>query len=106
LLSNPGTQLTWTSPEEWLKAAHQLDARRSCLHTKQSCCHHVEALPLSLIPLCFDRATLADCLSLLQRGPPSFAQPPRGNRANAPHTPLIMAINNQLARLPASYRDP
>lgn len=95
----PGTQLTWSSLEEWLKAALQLDARRSSLHSKQSCRHHVEALPLSLIPLCLDIATLIACRSLLQRGPPSFAQPPRGNRANAPHTQLIMAINNQLARL-------
>lgn len=97
----PGTQLTWTSLEEWLKAAHQLDARRSSLHNKQSSRHHVEALPLSLIPHCFDRATLVGCRSLLQQGPPGFAQPPRGNRANAPHTPLIMAINNQLAMLHA-----
>lgn len=102
----PGTQLSWTSLEEWLKAARQLDARAPSLHNNNSCRHHVEALPLSLIPHCFDRATLIASRSLLQTGPPSFAQPPRGNRANAPHTPLIMEINNQLAKLPAPDHDP
>ncbi|MGH7193046.1 MAG: hypothetical protein ACREJM_05850 [Candidatus Saccharimonadales bacterium] len=48
---------------------------------------------------CDDRATLDHCRSWLQSGPTDFMQPPRGKRANAPHTVLIVAINNRIAQL-------
>jgi ParB family transcriptional regulator, chromosome partitioning protein len=95
----PRTALTWATLDEWLRCAWRIEHRRaSALRTRQAMLH-VRALPLSVIDQCSSRATLAACHQLLRNGPPRFCQPPRGQRQNAPHTSLIVAIANRLARI-------
>lgn len=94
LYRTPRTLLHWANLSEWLHAAYQLEQRRSGTLNGQRKRFHVEALPLHLIQKCDDPETLKACLSFLTR-----KQPSRGQRENAAHTPLIVAVNNRLMRL-------
>jgi hypothetical protein len=91
----------WSTLTDWLEVAWQLGARRSGSLNNQRKRFHVEALPLRLISECNDPTLLAACRDILthSRG---FSQPLRGQRADAPHTALIVAINNRVSRLEAA----
>lgn len=95
----PRTQLCWSSLPEWIDAAWELESRRSSTANTERKRLHVEALPSTLIARTSDKAALEACRSLLTSGPSGFTQPLRGQRADAPHTALIVAINNRLAGL-------
>jgi hypothetical protein len=95
----PRTLMYWSTLADWLEVASQLQQRRSGSLNKQRKQLHVESLPLRLILECDDPKLLVACRHLLSNGPSGFSQPLRGQRGGAPHTPLIVAINNRIARL-------
>ncbi|WP_316016175.1 hypothetical protein [Roseobacter sp. HKCCA0434] len=95
----PGTRLWWGSVREWAICAKRLDARRSSEARNIALAAHVEALPLELIAVDADRIAIEAALDLLMAGPPGLCRPPRGLRADAPHTPRIMALYNRCKML-------
>ena len=95
----PRTTLKWSTLQEWYACARRINDRRSTFLHHEQARLHVKALPIKLIYSCADRTTLSHCSSWLCNGPSDFMQPPRGKRGDAPHTPLIVAINNRIAQL-------
>ncbi len=98
----PGTRLTWANLSDWCAVAGVLSERRDVDGDNQMArAAHVEALPLALVAGCDDVDALATLLWWLIESPPSkhIVRPLRGHRADAPHTPLIMAAKNRLAQL-------
>jgi hypothetical protein len=93
----PRTRLNWSTLSDWLQVAYRLEWRRAASLNKQRKQLHVEALPLHLIAECDDSGVLTACRAYLVR-----EQPKRGQRGSAPHTQLIVAINNKLSRLEAA----
>jgi hypothetical protein len=96
--STPRTRLHWSSLAEWLDAASQLERRRHTYLNNERKRLHVASLPLSLIVDCDEPELLVVCRNLLQHGPTHFRRPLRGQRADAPHTRLLVEINNQLLK--------
>lgn len=99
--TTPTTKLTWSTLAQWCDCALTLNARPCSRQNNERMEFHVNVLPLALINTCTDEKALRACRSLLQHGPKHIAQPSRGQRANAPHTALIVAINNRLSALKA-----
>ena len=95
----PGTRLWWSSVAAWVEAAHRIDRRRSSSARNAALQAHAAVLPLDLIGKDTDPSALREAVRLLKYGPPSLRRPQRGDRANAPHTPRIMALNNRIAQL-------
>jgi hypothetical protein len=93
------TRIWWSTLAGWLEAAYALERRRSGTLNKRRKQLHVEALPISLIENCTDAGVLTGCRSLLRNRSGGFAQPLRGQRESAPHTTILVAINNRLAQL-------
>jgi hypothetical protein len=93
----PRTTLTWSTPEEWLACAWQINGRRHSYLLHQQARLHVEALPVAIVYQCSRRQTLTDCDDLLRYG--LFRQPLRGQRLRAPHTALIVAIANRIFQI-------
>ena len=91
----PGTRLWWGTVREWVICAKRLDARRSSAARNIALAAHVEALPLKMIAAETDRIAIEAALDLLTAGPTGLCRPPRGHRADAPHTPRIMALYNR-----------
>lgn len=96
LYRTPRTSLHWSTLTEWLHVAYQLEQRRSGTLNGQRKRFHIEAQPLHLIGACDDAEVLIACRNFL-----TSRQPSRGQRGNAPHTRLIVAINNRLTGLTA-----
>ena len=94
LYRTPRTALKWGTLSGWLQAAYRLEGRRAASLNKQRKQLHIEVLPLHLIEECNDPCVLVACRAYLTR-----EQPRRGQRACAPHTRLIVAINNRLSHL-------
>lgn len=95
--TTPHTRLSWNSLGGWQDAALAINARPpSRLRHRQIECH-VIALSAAYINACSSAALLRSVKELLTSG--DFRLPCRGRRANAPHTPLIVAVNNRLQRL-------
>ena len=90
----PRTFKHWSTLAEWLDVAYGLEQRRSASLNKERRNFHVQALPLHLIDECEDAGTLTACHRFLTR-----RQPCRGQREHAPHTALIVALNNRISRL-------
>ena len=90
----PQTLLSWSTLAEWLHVAHQLEQRKSNSLNKERKRSHIQALPLDLVDECTDVTTLMACRGFL-----TLRRPSRGQRAHAPHTPLIVAIDNRISRL-------
>ena len=101
LFCTPRTRMHWSTLADWLEVSSQLGERRSGSLNKQRKRLHVEALPLGFIAECHDPRLLIACRDVLTHRSRGFSQPPRGQRGDAPHTPLIVAINNRLVRLEA-----
>ena len=98
----PGTRLTWASLSDWCAVAGLLSERRDLDGRNQrASAAHVEVLPLAFVTGCDDVDALETLLWWLIESPPrkDFVRPLRGYRADAPHTPLIMAAKNRLAQL-------
>ncbi len=95
----PGTQLWWSSVAAWVAAVHMLDRRRSSSARNRALDAHVAALPLELIAEDTDLSALKEAVWLLKYGGSYFQRPQRGHRADAPHTPRIVALNNRIAQL-------
>ncbi len=94
----PRTRLVWRNLAEWLDAAFVLEQRRASYLKNRQRLLHVQALPVSLIWDERAEETLQRALDLLT-GFSGFRQPPRGQRADAAHTPLISAIKNRMKLL-------
>ena len=94
----PRARLFWWTLAEWVDTARILDGRRASRLKNQQCAFHVRALPLRMIWEEGSLETLQAALDLLTGGY-GFRQPPRGQRENAPHTPLISAIKNRMKKL-------
>jgi hypothetical protein len=95
----PAPPWTWVTLEKELACAHTIDRRRASALRNRQAELHVRALPVSLVYQCSSRATMVSCDRLFRRGPTHFCQPPRGQRQNAPHTTLIVAIANRFAHI-------
>lgn len=77
----------------------KIDRRRCSRHRTAALEAHVAALPLALIAAETDRQALMDALAILKHGWPGLCRPPRGDRADAPHTPRIMALHNRVQQI-------
>ena len=98
-MQTPRTVLTWATLDEWLACARKIDRRRASRLRNRQAELHARALPVSFVDQCASRAALVSCDRLLRRGPTHFCQPPRGQRQNATHTALIVAIANRIAHI-------
>ncbi len=94
----PRSRLFWWNLAEWVETARILDDRRASCLKNQQCVFHVRALPLKMVWDERSLDTLQATLDLLTGGS-GFRQPPRGQRADAPHTLLISAIRNRMKKL-------
>ena len=94
----PRTRLVWRNLAEWVQVARRLEGRRASSLKNAQCVFHVRALPLRIIWEEGSLETLQAALDFLT-WVSGFRQPPRGQRANAPHTPLISAIKNRIKKL-------
>lgn len=95
----PYSRLFWSNLEEWITVAGIIRARRSSLRRNRQRAGHVAALPVKLIYECQSRKSLDFVLFLLIAHGSDFMLPCRGDRKNAPHTALIVAIKNRLAQI-------
>lgn len=95
----PGTRLWWGSIAAWVAAAHRIDRRRFSSARNRALKAHAAALPLELIAKETDRSALEEAVRLLKYGPPDLRRPPQGDPADAPQTPIIMALNNRISQL-------
>lgn len=98
LYQTPRARLFWRTLADWVDAAHLIEKRNASRLKNTQCSLHVRALPLRIIWEEGSLETLQDALDLLT-GFTGFRQPPRGQRADAPHTPLISAIRNRMKKL-------
>lgn len=98
----PMTRLSWSTLAEWHHCAMTLRARPPTRGKYERIEAHIRALPKALIDVTRDREALTVTLSLLASTETPFGRPLRGLRADAPHTPLIMALQNRLAQLRSS----
>lgn len=101
LHKTPRSRLCWRNLAEWVETARLLDSRRSGRLRNMQCAFHVRALPLKMIWDEVSLETLQNVLDLLT-SVSGFRQPPRGQRANAPHTPLISAVKSRMKQIDAS----
>jgi len=90
-----GTNLTWWTLEGWLRAANDLDARRSCDARNKALEAHTLALTRSVINAARNPITIDNALTLLKWGPGHLRRPQKGKRAGAPHTALIEDLMNR-----------
>ncbi|PZQ43185.1 MAG: hypothetical protein DI551_12590 [Micavibrio aeruginosavorus] len=95
----PASDLLWWNLSDWVEAARTLDARRASWRKNVQRIFHVRALPLKMVWDERSLETLQDALDLLTSLSSGFRQPPRGQRENAPHTPLIAAIKNRMKQI-------
>ncbi len=91
-------RLFWRTLVEWVDTAYLLEKRNASRLKNTQCGLHVRALPLRRVWEESSLETLQATLDLLT-GFYGFRQPPRGQRADAPHTPLISAIKNRMKQL-------
>lgn len=86
---------------DWIDRAVAIDRRRSSCHRYAAADRHLAAFPVTEIHAELEQGLLRAARDILKDGryAPLFRQPPRGHRAAGPHRPIIMACNNQLARL-------
>lgn len=90
-----GTNLTWWTLEGWVRAANELDARRSCDARNKALEAHTLSLTRSVINAARNPLTIEQALALLKWGPPHLRRPQKGERAGAPHTALIEDLMNR-----------
>ncbi len=95
----PRTHFVWWNLAGWVETALQLESRNASRLKNAQCALHVRALPLRLVWEEGSLETLQDALDLLTGLSSGFRQPPRGQRANAPHTTLISALKNRMKKL-------
>jgi hypothetical protein len=98
LYQTPRARLFWRTLADWVDIAHLLEKRNASRLKNTQCVLHVRALPLRIIWEEGSLETLQAAYDLLT-GFSGFRQPPRGQRAEAPHTPLISAIRNRMKKL-------
>lgn len=98
LYQTPRARLFWRTLGEWVDTARLLEKRHTTRLKNTQCGLHVRALPLRIIWEEGSLETLQAAYDLLT-GFSGFRQPPRGQRADAPHTPLISAIRNRMKKL-------
>ena len=98
LYQTPRARLFWRTLAEWVDTAHLLEKRNASRLKNTQCGLHVRALPLRIIWEEGSLETLKAAHDLLT-GFSGFRQPPRGQRADTPHTPLISAIRNRMKKL-------
>lgn len=91
----PGTNLTWYTLEGWVKAAHELDNRRSSSARHKALDAHARALTRSVINAASNPETIDQALALLKWGPGSLRRPQKGHREGAPQTALIEDLMNR-----------
>lgn len=97
------TNIDWHNLESWAAALYALGKRPGSSKRSRQIDNHLHALPTTLVYACDERDTLIEARDLVvdrQFG----ARPPRRLRANAPHTPIIVAINNRLYQLSSVRR--
>ena len=97
--TTPGTRLTWSDVSEWVDAAHRIDRRHLGAARNRSLAAHAATLPRDLIDRETHVPSLEAAVHLLKYGPPGFARPQRGHRADHPTRPVIMNLMNRLAVL-------
>jgi len=95
----PGTTVTWSSVTEWCLAAMKLDRRRLSQKRNRDLTTHSGCMPLSMIYAETDLEAIETAVFLLKSGPKYLCRPTRGNRAEHPSTPIIVALNNRAAVL-------
>lgn len=95
----PGTRLVWRDLTGWLEAASRINSRRASEARHHAVAAHLAALPVALVSGCDAPDTLARALAWWIHGPSGFCRPPRGHRAGAPQTALIVAARNRLTQL-------
>ena len=98
----PETNLVWHDLKSWRAGLVTLGRRHPSAKRYRQLAAHLHALPADLVYGCNDRPTLLSTRTLVIH--PQFGnRPPRHHRADAPHTPIIVAINNRLAQLAAHF---
>lgn len=97
--TTPYSRLHWVSLQEWLFAADVIRARRASFRKNKQREGHVSVLHVKLIYGCQCRKSLNIALNLLTGLGSDFMQPCRGQRENAPHTALIVAIKNRIEQI-------
>ncbi|WP_297775907.1 hypothetical protein [uncultured Roseovarius sp.] len=95
----PGTNLTWYTLEGWVKAANELDQRRSSSARHKALEAHARALTRSVINGASRLETIEHALALLKWGPGSLRRPQKGHRQGAPQTALIEDLMNRKREL-------
>ncbi len=95
----PGTRLVWRDLAGWLEAARRINGRRASEARHHAIAAHLAALPVTLVSGCDAPAILEQALAWWIHGASGFCRPPRGLRADAPQTPLIVAARNRLTQL-------
>lgn len=95
--TTPFTRLSWNSLHGWYDAALTITHRPPSYRRHLQIDAHLAALSVFYIKICADPDLLRATKSLLTAG--DFGQPCRGQRAGAPQTALIVAINNRLQHL-------
>lgn len=95
----PLTRLVWWNLAEWVKTAYALEHRAASYRKNRQRIVHVRALPLKMVWEERSPETLQAALDLLTQRGSGFCQPLRGQREDAPHTPLIAAIKNRMKQL-------
>jgi hypothetical protein len=87
---------------DWIDQALDIERRRPSAARCKARDRHLASFPIDEIGVEIDLRLIQRIVSLLEGRPHSiFARPPRGARAAAPHTPIIMTLRNRDARLRA-----
>ena len=97
----PDTHIDWSDLQSWRDVLVLIGRSRASARRARQLDAHLGLLPIELIYSCSHEPTLRGARALVID--PSFGnRPQRGWRKDAPHTPIIMAINNRLAQLAAA----
>jgi len=91
--------------DAWLEEAIRIERARCRRETYARAKRHVERLERATIQACGSIETVARVRDLLVGPGGRLARPPRGFRESAPHTPLIVELDNQRRRLERAAED-
>lgn len=95
----PGTAPVWSNLAEWVGAAWTISKRHHAASHEHIIKSHFRSLPPNWVRVSEDPEALRALLDLLIDGPQCFQRPLRGDRADAPQTPLIVEAKNRLKQL-------
>lgn len=88
------SRVSYRSLRGWFRALRRIEERHCSSQADHVKKEHIAGLPLSFIQRCEDLELLEQVARKIED-----LQPPRGQRAGHITTDLLVAVNNQIARL-------